>query len=90
MLETLTKQPIQSEVWKHQKRSETYSKLAIKTPERRHWRHSGAFIDKFEHIPHLFLELLLLALNRHFFARNSIFWSFVAALQKDFMKIEST
>ena len=27
-----------------------YSKLTIKTPERRHWRTSGVFIVNFEHI----------------------------------------
>ena len=35
------------------------SKLAIKTPERRHWRHSGVFIVNFEHISHLVLEFLV-------------------------------
>ena len=29
------------------------SKLIIKTPEQRHWRHSGIFIVNFEHIAHL-------------------------------------
>ena len=32
----------------------------MKTPERRHWRHSGDFIVDFEHISQLFLVLLLL------------------------------
>ena len=31
----------------------TCSKLTIKTPEPRHWRRSGFFIVKFEHISHL-------------------------------------
>ena len=31
---------------------EICSKLRIKTPERRHWRCSGVFIVKFEHILH--------------------------------------
>ena len=35
----------------------------IKTPERRHWRYSGAFIVNFGHISHLVLEFLLLTLN---------------------------
>ena len=34
-------------------RCEICSKLTIKTPERRHWRHSGVFIVNFEHISHL-------------------------------------
>ena len=43
---------------------EICSKLAIKTPERRHWRPSDVFIDNFEHISYLFLVLPVLALNR--------------------------
>ena len=31
----------------------------MKTPERRHWRHSGVFIVNFEHISHLALLLFL-------------------------------
>ena len=31
-------------------RFEIYSKLTIKTPERREWRHSGVFIVNFEYI----------------------------------------
>ena len=42
----------------------TCSKLTIKIPERRQWRHSGVFIVKFEHISHLVLVFLLLTLNR--------------------------
>ena len=45
-------------------RSEIRSKLAIKTPERRHWRRSGVFIVNFEHISQLVLVFLLLTLNR--------------------------
>ena len=45
-------------------RCEIYSKLTIKTPERRHWHRSGVFIANFEHISHLFLEFLLLTLNK--------------------------
>ena len=41
-----------------------YLKLTIKTPERRHWHPSGVFIVKFEHISHLVLVFLLLALIR--------------------------
>ena len=44
-------------------RCETCSKLAIETPERRHWRHSGVFIVNFEHISDLALVFLLLTLN---------------------------
>ena len=39
-------------------------KLTIKTPERCQWRRSGIFIVNFEHISHIFLVFLLLALNR--------------------------
>ena len=45
-------------------RCEICSKLIIKTPERRHWRHSGVFIVNFEHISHLVLVFLLLTLTR--------------------------
>ena len=44
-------------------RCEKSSKLAIKTPERLQWRHSGVFIVNFEHILHLFLVFLLITLN---------------------------
>ena len=40
---------------------EIFSDLTIKTPERRHRRHSGVFIVNFYHIA---LVLLLLTLNR--------------------------
>ena len=46
------------------KRCEICSKLTIKTPERRHWRHSGAFTVNFEHISHLFLVFPLLTLKK--------------------------
>ena len=45
-------------------RCEICSKLTIKTPERRHWRHSGVFIVNFEHISHFVLVFLLLTLSR--------------------------
>ena len=44
-------------------RREICSKLTLKTPERRHWRRSGIFIDNYEHISHLVLVFLLLTLN---------------------------
>ena len=44
-------------------RCETSSKLTIKTPERRHWRHSGIFIVNFELVSHLVLVFLSLTLN---------------------------
>ena len=44
--------------------SEIYSKLTIRTPERRHWPRSGVFIVNFEHISHLLLVFLLLTLSR--------------------------
>ena len=43
---------------------EIYSKLTIKTPERRHWRRSSVFIVNFEHISCLVLVFLLLTLIR--------------------------
>ena len=45
-------------------RCEICSKLTIKTPKRRHWRHSGVFIVNFEYISHLVLVFLLLTLSR--------------------------
>ena len=44
-------------------RCEIYSKLTIKTPERRQWRRSGVFIVNFEHISRLGLVFSLLTLN---------------------------
>ena len=41
---------------------EIYSKLTIKTPERRHCR-SGIYIVNFDHISHLFLVFLFLTLS---------------------------
>ena len=40
------------------KRFEICSKLTIKTPERRHWRHSDVFNVNFGYISHLFLVFL--------------------------------
>ena len=44
-------------------RREICSKLAIKTPERRHWHRYGVFIVNLEHISRLVLVFLLLPLN---------------------------
>ena len=44
-------------------RCEICLKLTIKISERRQWRRSGIFIVNFEHISHLVLVFLLLALN---------------------------
>ena len=44
-------------------RYEICSKLAIKTPERRHWHLSGVFIANFHHISNVVLVFLLLTLN---------------------------
>ena len=55
------------------KRIEVISKLTIKTPERRHWRHSGVFIVNFEHISHFFLMFLLLLWTSKCFFRK-ILW----------------
>ena len=46
------------------KRCEMCSKLTIKTPEGRHWSPSGVFIVNFEHIPHLALVFLFIALSK--------------------------
>ena len=45
------------------KRCEICSKLTIKTPERRQWRHSDVFIVNSEHISHIFSVFLLLTLK---------------------------
>ena len=56
-------------------RCQICSKLIIKTQERRQWCRSGTFIVNFEHISHLDLVFLLLALNMQLTAR--LFrWSF--------------
>ena len=46
------------------KKGEIWSKLTIKTPERRYRPHSGVFMVNFEHMSHLFQVFLLLTLNR--------------------------
>ena len=46
-------------------RSEICSKLTIRTPERRQWRVSDAFIVNFAYISHLVLVFLLLNLSRY-------------------------
>ena len=46
------------------KRCEICSELTIKTPERRQWRRFAVFIFNFEHNSQLFLEFLLLTLNK--------------------------
>ena len=51
------------------KKREICSKLTMKTPERHHWRCSGAFIVKFQYISHLFLVFILLTLSIYLFAR---------------------
>ena len=45
-------------------RCEICSKLTIKTPERRQWRHSDIFVVNFEHISHFVVVFLLLTLTR--------------------------
>ena len=44
-------------------RCEICSQLRIKTPEQRHWHHSGVFIVSIEHISYHVLVFLLLTLN---------------------------
>ena len=51
-----------------EKRCEIHAKLAIKKPERRHYRHSGVFIVNFEQISHIFLVFLSLTLSMYLFA----------------------
>ena len=48
----------------NRKMCEICSKLTIKMPERRPWRHSGDFIVNFEHISYFFLVFSLLTLNK--------------------------
>ena len=60
--------PVDSYMLKVNKRNirtgcEICSKLTIKTPEQRQWRHSGVFIVNFEYIADLVLVFLLLTLN---------------------------
>ena len=43
---------------------EIFSKLTIKTPEWRHWRRSGVFIVKFEHISCIVQVFSLLTLSK--------------------------
>ena len=52
-------------MWNTRARCEIYSKLKIKTPERRQWRRSGVFIINFEHISRLILVFLLLTSVEH-------------------------
>ena len=40
------------------------TKTTTKPPEQRQWRRSGVFIVTFEHVSHVFLEFVLLTLNR--------------------------
>ena len=49
-------------------KGEICSKLTIKTPERRQWHRHGVFVVNFEHISYLFLEFLLLTLNKEMWA----------------------
>ena len=54
------------------KKGVKWSKLTIKTPERRHWRGSGVLIANSEHISHLFLGFLLLTLNKQKLAGKTL------------------
>ena len=56
---------VQSQQWNTKTMREVRSKLAIRTPERRHyWRRPGVFIVNFWQISHFTLVLLLLNLNK--------------------------
>ena len=46
------------------RRCEICSTFTIETPTRRKWHRSVVFIVKFEHIPHHFIDSLLLTLNK--------------------------
>ena len=68
------------------KRCEICSKLTIKTPERRQWRHSDVFIVNSEHISHIFSVFLLLTNDRSqlfFFCQISQSMNFTQALKSD-------
>ena len=81
-----TRQNVESWTWHYQaniylfkvnnkstrKMYEISSKLTIKKPEGRQWRRSDIFIVNFEHISHLFLEFLLLTLNKKMLARQLV------------------
>ena len=45
---------------------ETYSKLAVKIVEGRHWRQSGVFIFEIEQISHIVLVFPILTWNKNF------------------------
>ena len=55
-------------------------------PERRHLRHSGVFIVKFQHISRLFLVFLLLALNMQMFNGLVLSYLFQWFLQSNIKK----
>ena len=55
---------VQNQQMKHLKKCKIFSKLTIKTPERRHWHGYVVLIVKIEEISHLILVFLLLTLNK--------------------------
>ena len=64
------------------KRCEIYSKLIIKTAERRHWHCFGVFIV--DHISPLFLVFLLLSLSMYLFA--GLFAALSSTKNQSFLK----
>ena len=74
------------------KNCELYSRLTVKTPERRQWRCFSVFIETIEHISHLFLVFLLFSLSMYFVAVSNVgetikvWFSFVFMLVKLVMK----
>ena len=50
--------------WNPRAVGEICSKLTIKTPERRYWRHSSGFICNLEQVSHIVLVFPLLTLNK--------------------------
>ena len=56
----------------NRKKCEIFSKLKMKTQERRQLHLSGVFIFNFEHVSLLFLEFLLLNLNMYVLTGNGV------------------
>ena len=56
------------------KRCEIYSKLAIKTPERRQWHRSDVFIVNFEHVSYLYFSVSIVD-----FEQVNVSWISVAS-----------
>ena len=68
-------------------------KLAIKTPELRHWRHSGDYIVNFEQISHTALKFLLLNTNKYMPAgerrKNDVVWPRAGVFNRNWNNIQN-